>query len=223
MRRYYEAYDDRYAQVHKENLVWFSPKPSPIVNQVLERFGISKAAGILEIGCGEGRDARFLLEKGYRVLATDVSDHAIAFCKKAMPNDAECFSQLDCLRDRLDEKFSFIYAVAVIHMLLTDADRDGFYHFIREHLTDEGIALICSMGDGITERCSDISMAFELQDRIHEESGRTLQIAGTSYRAVSFGTFRQELEKNGLRILETGLTDGQPDYYQLMYAIVKKA
>ena len=57
-REYYKAYDDRYAQVHGEELRWFSEDPSPIVEDVIQEYGISKEDRSLEIGCGEGRDAR---------------------------------------------------------------------------------------------------------------------------------------------------------------------
>ena len=221
MRKYYEAYDDRYRQVHAENLRWFADAPTTIVRHILEKYRISPNAGLLEVGCGEGRDARFLLEQGFNLLATDISGAAIDWCRQHHPQFAGNYRVLNCISERLERKFDFIYAVAVIHMLVEDPDRDGFYRFIRDQLSRGGIALICTMGDGETERQSDVSAAFDLQERIHEESGRMLQIAGTSYRAVSFDTFRGELIRNGLRILETGLTDGGTDYGRLMYAVVK--
>lgn len=222
-RKYYEAYDDRYRQVHSENLRWFMEDPSQIVSDVIAEFGISKTDKLLEIGCGEGRDARFLLENGYDLLTTDISAEAIAYCRKEMPRYRENFQVLNCLADRLDGKFDFIYAVAVIHMLVLNEDRNGFYRFVREHLKENGIALICTMGDGIMERESDISNAFDLQERLHEESGQTVCIAGTSYRAVSFETFRRELAENSLLILKEGLTEVVPDYGEMMYAVVKRS
>ena len=54
-RKYYEAYDDRYRQVHSQNLQWFYDDPSPVVTQTIEEFGISRQDLILELGCGEGR------------------------------------------------------------------------------------------------------------------------------------------------------------------------
>lgn len=222
-RKYYEAYDDRYRQVHSENLRWFMEDPSQIVSDVIAEFGISKTDKLLEIGCGEGRDARFLLENGYDLLATDISAEAIEYCRKEMPRFREYFQVLNCLADRMDGKFDFIYAVAVIHMLVLNEDRNGFYRFVREHLKENGIALICTMGDGIMERESDISNAFDLQERLHEESGQTVCIAGTSYRAVSFETFRRELAENSLLILKEGLTEVVPDYGEMMYAVVKRS
>ena len=76
MKRYYEAYNDRYAQVHKENLSWFSSESSPILEEVIWEFGIRPENRMLEIGCGEGRDAGHLLKQGYHLLATDVSERA---------------------------------------------------------------------------------------------------------------------------------------------------
>ena len=219
-RKYYEAYDDRYRQVHGENLQWFASSPSAIVGEVLARYNIK--GKILEIGCGEGRDAGYLLERGYDVLATDVSPAAVDYARKRFPEFAGRFRVLDCLAENLDEKFGFIYAVAVIHMLVPDADRAGFYGFIRDHLAPGGVALICTMGNGEWERQSDISRAFDLQTRVHEPTGREVRIAGTSCRMVSWETFRRELAENGLAVVEEGITAVEPDFPQMMYALVEK-
>lgn len=222
-RKYYEAYDDRYHQVHEANLQWFSEKPSAIVAQVIDRFSVRPDHRILEIGCGEGRDARPLLAQGFSLLATDISSEAVSYCQKLDPDHTDFYRVLDCVRGEMNEKFDFIYAVAVLHMLVEDEDRNAFYHFIRDHLNPSGIALICTMGDGTFERSSDISTAFELQERTHEESGKTLKIAGTSCRMVSFPNFERELEQNYLEILTKGFTAVEPDFPNMMYAIVKGA
>lgn len=222
-RKYYEAYDDRYRQVHAENLQWFAEEPSKIVSQIIERFGIPSSAFILEIGCGEGRDARPLLKRNFNLLATDISSEAISYCQKRDPEHADRYRVLDCVRGQMDEHFDFIYAVAVLHMLVDDDDRAAFYRFIREHLAPGGIALICTMGDGTFERSSDVTTAFELQERTHEESGQTLMIAGTSCRMVSFATFETEIAQNDLQILEKGSCCIEPDFSTTMYAVVKGA
>lgn len=219
-RAYYEAYDDRYKQVHREELQWFSGEPSSIVSQIMTEFSVDMTAGILEIGCGEGRDAGYLMDKGYHVLATDVSPEAVNFCRRTYPHHSERFAVLDCVREELKERFDFIYAVAVIHMLVLDEDRNGFYRFICSHLKEDGIALVCTMGDGTVERCSDISTAFDLQERTHEASGKTLEIAGTSCRMVNFETFGEELRRNGLTVVKHGITAVEPDFPQMMYAVV---
>ena len=219
-RKYYEAYDDRYRQIHSRNLQWFDDAPTPIVVETICKYGLREHQRILELGCGEGRDAYPLLKQGYPVLATDISPAAIAYAQKKWPEFHENFAVLDCISGKLPEKYDFIYAVAVVHMLVEDTHRDAFYTFIRNHLSPYGIALICTMGDGNLERQTDIRTAFELQNRTHEPTGQEVSVASTSCRMVSFETLYQELERNGLSILETGATSAPPDFPMLMYAVV---
>lgn len=218
-RKYYAAYDERYKTAHAQGVSWSSNVSTPIVMEVIERFGISHSQRLLEIGCGEGRDSRTVLEHGFQLTATDISKEAISYCKQKMPEFANQFRVLDCLSGELDEKFDFIFAVAVLHMLVPDGDRDGFYGFLRSHLSNGGIALICTMGDGEIERQSDIRTAFTLQERNHE-SGKML-VAGTSCRMVSWNTFEEELARNGFTVIEKGMTSSLPDFNSLMYAVVK--
>ena len=222
-RKYYNAYDDRYRQVHEQGLQWFSGAASPIVAETMEAFGITRQHRLLEIGCGEGRDAFPVLMQGFDLLATDVSPSAIAFCQSKLPEFTEHFRVLDCLSDAMTDRFDFIYAVAVLHMLVPDEDRTGFYRFIRQHLTEDGIALICTMGDGTMEWQTDILTAFDLQQRTHGQSGKHVEIAATSCRPVSFPTFENELQQNSLVVLQQRLTAVEPDFPQMMYAVVKRA
>ncbi|MBR6791336.1 MAG: class I SAM-dependent methyltransferase [Oscillospiraceae bacterium] len=222
-RSYYHAYDDRYKQVHGRGLQWFSAMPSPIVAETIREFSILPGQHkLLEIGCGEGRDAFPLLEEGFDLLATDISPAAVDFCRNRRPDHAGSFRVLDCVTENLPDRFDLIYAVAVVHMLVPDEDRDAFYRFVREHLTPSGIGLICTMGDGSFERQSDISTAFDLQDRVHEQTGTPVRIAGTSCRMVSFDTFERELARNGLRVVRKGITAVEPDFPEMMFAAVRK-
>ena len=220
-RNYYEAYDDRYQQIHSQGLQWFYDDPTPIVAETLKEFEISRSHRILEIGCGEGRDAYPLLRQGYRVLATDISPAAIAYAQKKWPEYRENFAVLDCISHKTEEKYDVIYAVAVLHMLVEDNHRDAFYRFLREHLTKDGIALICTMGDGTICRQSDPTAAFDLQERTHEQTGKQVRIAATSCRMVDFETFHEELRRNGLTIAKEGITSAPPDFPVMMYAVVK--
>lgn len=220
-RKYYEAYDDRYRQVHEKNLQWFYEEPTAIIREVMDKYKITRDHKLLELGCGEGRDAFPLLNTGFDLVATDISPAAIRYCQNKQPVYAEHFRALDCVAGELDGKFDFIYAVAVVHMLVPDEDRNAFYAFIRDHLSPNGIALICTMGDGKMERKTDIHTAFDLQKRTHEQTGLEVSVASTSCRMVNFSTFEEELKHNHLRILEMGITNAAPDFPVLMYAVVQ--
>lgn len=217
-RRYYEAYEERYKTAHARGVSWENDIGTPIVTETLEKYRIAQDSRLLEIGCGEGRDARVVLNGGYDLTATDVSREAIAYCQMRTPHYEKRFRVLDCLSGELDERYDFIYAVAVVHMLVLDEDRERFYRFIRSHLQEGGLALICTMGDGEMERQSDIGTAFTLQERNHE-SGK-MMVAGTSCRMVSWATFEKEIANSGLMLIEKGMTSAVPSFNSLMYAVV---
>ena len=63
--------------------------------------------------------------------------------------------------------------------------------------------------------------SFCVESRTHEQSGKTVNIAGTSCRMVSFETLHGELRRNGLSALKEGITSAPPDFPMLMYAVVK--
>ena len=220
MKKYYQAYDERYKIIHEKGYSWSSYKPTPIVLETIIKYQINNDSKILEIGCGEGRDAFPLLEKGYQVLATDISPEAIEFDKNKYPMYRESFQVLDCLSDDYIDKYDFIYAVALIHMLVVKEDRHKFYEFIRNHLEDDGITLICSMGDGEHEFETNVNEAFEIVKRNHE-SGEVM-VSATSCKMVSFKTFEEEIKSSGLTIIEEGITSSLPDFDSLMYVVVKK-
>ncbi|MBR6521176.1 MAG: class I SAM-dependent methyltransferase [Oscillospiraceae bacterium] len=219
--KYYEAYDERYKKVHEAGIQWFCSERSPIVADTITKYNIGPYMKLLELGCGEGRDAQALLKSGYNLLATDISQEAINYCKNLMPDYAGHFKVLDCVNGCLPEKFDFIYAVAVVHMLVLDEDRNGFYEFIYDHIANDGVALICSMGNGKTERKSNIDTAFELQER--ECFGNKIMVAGTSCRMVNNETFIEELKENRFNIVEMGQTCIPNEFPEMMYVVVKKA
>lgn len=219
-RKYYEAYDDRYKKAHSEGIRWFGDESSPIVSEVIERSHIDRTMKLLELGCGEGRDAYALLKNGFDVTATDISPEVISFCRKLFPSYQEHFQVVDCVKDNLHKKFDFIYGVAVIHMLVLEEDRTAFYRFVYEHLASEGIGLICTMGNGKEELKSDIRTAFDLQERDYR--GRSISVAGTSCRIVNRETFKKEITENHLEIVEMGQTCIPEHFPEMMYAVVKK-
>ena len=219
MPEYYEAYDARYRAVHATGARWFSDSPSPVVAETIRKYGLGRAARMLELGCGEGRDAFPLLRAGYDLLATDVSPAAIACCRALCPQHAGRFAVLDCLRENPIARYDFIFAVALVHMLVPDADRRAFYRFIRTHLTETGLALVCSMGDGAETRQTDPREAFALRER--ELDGKTLLLPATSCRMVDWPTFVAEIAASGLTIVEKGLTAVEPDFPEMMYTVLK--
>lgn len=222
MEKYYKAYDKRYKQLHDNNLAWEFDVNSVIISDVLDKYKINKSSLILEIGCGEGRDARYLLDNGYNILASDVSLEAINYCKKIDSIHFDNYCVIDVLDCNIGDKFDFIYSIACLHMLVLDSDRKKFFDFIFEHLNDDGFALILTMGDGVKESSSDISKAFDDVSRVYQQTGDVINVAATSCRVVNFDTLFRELDVSKLIVVESGITSIIPNFPEIMYVVVEK-
>ena len=220
MSKYYEAYDKRYKQVHDKGLSWSTDSNTEIVEEIINKYHLEKRK-ILEIGCGEGRDARYLLNKNFDVLATDISPEAIDYCIKNDALHKGNYKVLDVLSDNSDGKYGFIYSVACLHMLVLDEDRSKYYSYIFDHLEDNGYALILTMGDGIRESMSDINTAFDNVIRTHQESNQEIEVAATSCRIVSFDTLFIEVS-NQFEVVEYGITEIENHFDKIMYIVIKK-
>lgn len=219
--KYYEAYDKRYKQVHEKGLIWSTNNNTKIVEEVITKYHLEKT-NMLEIGCGEGRDTRYLLKKGYHVLGTDISKEAIDYCRKEDSIHKENYQVLDVINQKAQDKYGFIYSVACLHMFVLDEDREKFYQFIYHSLEDNGYALILSMGDGIKESSSDINKAFENTKRIHEETNQEIEVVETSCRIVNFDTLKKEVNENNFKLIDYGITEIKNHFNKIMYVLIKR-
>ena len=96
-----------------------------------------------------------------------------------------------------------------------------FYRYIRNHLHDKGMALILSKGDGTEEYDTGIDVAWQDEDRIHR-SGEAMSVARAASRVVNFDQFLKELDANKFEVISHGLTESEPDYPKIMFALVRK-
>ena len=74
---YYYGYDERYAAVYAAGAeTWEPPEPNDVLRRVLDALEI-RACTVIDLGCGEGRDAIYLAGRGFTVTAVDVSRAAL--------------------------------------------------------------------------------------------------------------------------------------------------
>ncbi len=223
---YYKAYDDRYRQYHNlTSSSWAEDKPSEILIEILGGCGVNLNADILEIGCGEGQNALFLMDNGYRVTATDVSAEAIDWCKTQAQKrglDASKFFVLDILNNSFDKKFDVVLSVSTLHMLVLDRDRKGFWDFVYKHLDEDGVAVVTVMGDGeYTQNNTDITKAFDLVAR-KDKFGKEVKVASTSCRIVNWAMLFDEIGASNLKVKKHFLSEGIEGFSTSMVVVVSK-
>ena len=101
--------------------------------------GLKPGGSLLELGCGSGRDAAFMVSQGFKVLATDGSAEMVEQAKRLHPELTDQVSQLE-LPDGLSTEsktYDGIYAVAVL-MHLSIGEIENTISKIHSRLTAKG-------------------------------------------------------------------------------------
>ena len=108
------------------------------------QFGLdgSKKQKVLDFGCGEGANLRFLKAKGFDVYGVDISEWAIAKCKETMPDIADHFKvipeQPDVNADYFGVKFDLVMGIQSFYYL-SDTDLDRLLASLNNQMNDEAI------------------------------------------------------------------------------------
>ncbi|UGT63090.1 class I SAM-dependent methyltransferase [Nocardia asteroides] len=114
------------------------------VHETVERFGGGR--GLLDLGCGTGRDAGYLAGIGYTVTGLDSSDAMLRHARKAHP--AATFVHGDLREFQLGARFDIITCLdSALLYCHTNAELAGFLRHCAGHLAPNGL-LIAEMRNG---------------------------------------------------------------------------
>lgn len=108
-------YDDRYEE---EGFYW-GIKPSPICFRVLELLPPEGRPRLLDIGCGEGRNAVFFARNGYRVSAFDSSARGVEKTRRLARETGVAVDafQADVKEFRLHEAYDVLFSTGTLHYI----------------------------------------------------------------------------------------------------------
>lgn len=129
-------YDKRY---DTEEYYW-GLMPNDICYDIMKILPPVKPYRVLDIGCGEGKDAVFFAKCGYAVTAFDISEQGIEKAKSlAGHNQVEVqFFKADIFDYRPDAEYDIIFSSGVLHFL-PQAGRKEFCDSLKAHTTIGGI------------------------------------------------------------------------------------
>ena len=128
-------------------------KYNKLRSKLLQKLALQyfhKKAKTLEIGCGSGRDLKFLNEKGFPTTGLDASEELLAECRKDSPEFDYIGDGLPLLEKVETDCFYNVYSSAVLmHLKREDISealdniarimkKDGIFVFSYRHSTDNG-------------------------------------------------------------------------------------
>ena len=126
----------------REEYFW-GVQPSGMCLKVLELLPPIRPIKILDIGCGEGKDAVFFARCGYDVSAFDVSEAGLEKTKR-LADTARVHVRTfraNMSDYRLDEKYDVLFSSGALHYIKPEL-RDEVMGNYKSHVTDDGIVAL---------------------------------------------------------------------------------
>ena len=164
--------------------------PSPFAEYVANK--LSNQQTILEVGCGNGRDAKFLASQGHLVTGLDRSSEAIELCKKLYSVESLefFFGTITDIAKISKKKYDLIYSRFVIHAMSLNEEIKTL---------DMSHKLLNKNGQFFVE-CRSINDPLSRKGDILSNTER---IEGHYRRFIILEEFKQRLVKVGFKIIKT--------------------
>jgi cyclopropane fatty-acyl-phospholipid synthase-like methyltransferase len=132
LHRDFTSYWDEY---YKNNPVG---EPSLFAQFVRQNY-LHEGKSLLEIGCGNGRDAQWFSRTGLAVTGVDLSSEAIKHCREQV-TQAEFFTG-DFSELTMDRKFDYVYSRFTLHAVDEETECKTLTN-VWNHLGDHGLFFV---------------------------------------------------------------------------------
>lgn len=120
-----------YEEVYQTPDYYWGTEPNSACYQVLRLMPPTRRLKLLDIGCGEGKDAVFFARNGYEVSAFDVSDAGIAKTRALAEKVGVPIHvfKADLTDYRLDTHYDIIFSSGVLNYIKPEYRQDLFDHY----------------------------------------------------------------------------------------------
>jgi tellurite methyltransferase len=132
-------YDQRY----KQDDYYWGFQPSVMCYKVLQHMPPVKHLRLLDIGCGEGKDAVFFARNGYDVTAFDLAEPGIEKTKRLAEYLGVHIHTFvaDVNEFRLDTEFDILYSNGVLHYIPLEL-RENIFNNYKKYTSVNGINIL---------------------------------------------------------------------------------
>ena len=118
-------------------------EPGKFLDELIRLCPPSVGKTVLDIGCGEGKDAVYMAEKGYDVSAFDLTENGIRKTKALAENrNVAIDAYVDDINSfETEKRFDIIYSTGTVQYLFEE-NKKAFFEKIRQITKPDGIVFI---------------------------------------------------------------------------------
>lgn len=129
-----------YEKWYSDDDYYWGTEPADFCDELIKLRPASIAKKVLDIGCGEGKDAVYMAEMGYSVSAFDLTKNGIDKAKKlAAQRNVAINAYVDDINSfETDETFDIIYSTGTVQYLF-DENKTAFFEKIAKITNLNGI------------------------------------------------------------------------------------
>ncbi|MBR6484038.1 MAG: class I SAM-dependent methyltransferase, partial [Clostridiales bacterium] len=132
-----------YEKWYEGDEYYWGTEPGSFCDELISLCPPSSDKKVLDIGCGEGKDAIYMAQRGYDVSAFDLTDNGI---RKTLRLAAEKGVSINAYVDdintfSLDEQFDIIYSTGTVQYLF-DENKEAFFKKLEKMTKPDGIVFI---------------------------------------------------------------------------------
>ncbi len=118
-------------------------EPGSFLDELIDLCPPAENRRVLDIGCGEGKDAVYMAQKGYDVTAFDLTENGI---KKTIALAKDRGTKINAYVDDIntfetDKQFDIIYSTGTVQYLFEE-NKTGFFEKLEKIIKPNGIVFI---------------------------------------------------------------------------------
>jgi SAM-dependent methyltransferase len=175
-------WENVYSAKPADGVSWYEPHPERSL-ELIKETGVSHDAGILDVGGGASKLAAELLGAGYTdVSVADISQAALARAKAALGSDAvrAAWVQADVRTHDFGRVYDLWHDRAVLHFMVSAADREGYLEVLRRTMRPGGHLLIATFGPQGPEQCSGLPVRRYSAQELQRVLGEDFELVSSS-------------------------------------------
>lgn len=221
-KNYFYLYEERYRRLREQGVDDWVYRPQELsrtfkaVDEFLEHSLTEPSkTSIIELGCGQGHLAEYLINKDYKYLGVDISVLAITRARQKLGtkgNNSFMLGDVTSLKQIPDVSYDITIDNQCFHMLITDEHRCKYLSEIKRILKKDGKGFFQEIyqPDEFTEKIFDIEQfnrKFSGEQKAPQKYSafvngkeRNVELPGLPARANNEAGYRKELSAAGFNL-----------------------